>query len=172
MPDTKKKVLVRVAKKANPEKTEAASGIYDLENDSENKLELTKKYEDGVKAMKKNVESTPSDTKEDKVQGISIKKDEMKATPKIFVRRVIKSGGDNGTTKILSEDGKSVKYEGRSNLKATQDAEALNNSQTKDTNNRRGYNANNYNVQSGAKTKLTSNDVESLVGLRKAVKKA
>jgi len=169
MPDPKKKIMVKVPKKGS---AEAKEGIIDLENDTENKLELTKKYDDGKEAIKKNVMSTPGNTKEDNVQGISIKKEEMKATPKIFVRKVIKSGGDNGTTKILSSDGKSVKYEGRSNMKATQDAVTLNDSQTKDTNNRREYNANNYNVQSGAKKKLTVNDVQSLVGLGKAVKKA
>lgn len=171
MPDTKKKkVLVKVSKKS-VEAKEAEAGIIDLESTAENKLELTQKYSKGKEDYKKNLQSTIGNTKEDKEQGISINKNEMKATPKIFVRKVIKSGGDNGTTKILSEDGKSVNYEGRSNMKATQDAVTKNEKQTTDINSRREYNANNYDVQSGAKKKVTESDVDSLVGLGKAVRK-
>jgi hypothetical protein len=45
------------------------------------------------------------------------------------------SGGDNGTTRIMSDDG-NAKYEGRSNMKTTQDALRENKSQSKDTNSR------------------------------------
>jgi hypothetical protein len=58
----------------------------------------------------------------------------MAAKPKMFKRKVITSGGDNGTTRIMSDDGNAVKYEGRSNMKATQDALRENKSQSKDTN--------------------------------------
>jgi hypothetical protein len=77
-------------------------------------------------------------------------------------------GGDNGTTRI-TDDGNAVKYEGRSNMKATQDALRENKSQSKDTNSRRESNANYYNVNSGAKKNL-DNDKATLLK-NKAVKK-
>ena len=169
MADFIKKTLEKVIKKGAEEK-EAEKGIDDKETEAENALELTPKYDKAKANMKKNLEATSGDTKEDKVQGIIIDKKDMKATPKVFVRKVIKSGGENGTTKILSDDGKSVKFEGRSNMKATQDAVKQNEKQSTDTNSRREYNANNYNVQSGAKTNRSANDKESLVSLGKAKK--
>ena len=169
MPDFIKKTLEKVIKKGAEEK-EAKKGINDKETDAENSLELTPKYDKAKENMKKNLEATSTNAKEDKVQGISINKKDMKADPKTFVRKVIKSGGENGTTKILSDDGKSVKFEGRSNMKSTQDAMKQNEKQTTDTNSRREYNANNYNRQSGAKENLDSKDKESLVSLGKAKK--
>jgi len=169
MPEKISEILKKVISKG-AEVKEAKKGVADKETEPENALELTPKYDKAKENMKKNLEATSEDTKEDKVQGISINKKDMKATPKTFVRKVIKSGGENGTTKILSDDGKSVKFEGRSNMKATQDAVKQNESQTTDTNSRREYNANNYNRQSGSKENLDSKDKESLIGLGKAKK--
>ena len=95
----------------------------------------------------------------------------MAAKPIYFKRKVIKTGGENGMTKILSEDGKSVKYEGRSNMKNTIDALNQNEKQEKDTNSRREYNSNYFNVSSGAKKDLDDKDKASLIKSGKAVLK-
>jgi hypothetical protein len=54
----------------------------------------------------------------------------------------------------MSDDGNAVKYEGRSNMKATQDALRENKSQSKILTHVES-NANYYNVNSGAKKNLT-----------------
>lgn len=136
-------------------------------------IELTNKYTDSKKKMEENVakKASTSGTMYDKNQGISVDKESMKATPKKFLRKVIKSGGENGLTKILSDDGKTVKYQGRSNMKATKDALKNNAKQSSDTNERREYNANFYNISSGAKKDLDKEDKDKLVGTLSAVKK-
>jgi hypothetical protein len=153
MPDPKK-ILVKVPKKVDPEKKETAS---------ENRIELTKDYSDAQTKMEKNLKSDEGKSYTEKAQGISIDKESMAAKPKMFKRKVITSGGDNGTTRIMSDDGNAVKYEGRSNMKATQDALRENKSQSKDTNSRRESNANYYNVNSGAKKNLDNDDKATLL---------
>jgi hypothetical protein len=49
-------------------------------------------------------------------KGISIDKERQQSQR--CSSKVITSGGDNGTTRIMSDDGNAVKYEGRSNMKA------------------------------------------------------
>ena len=169
MPD--KKILVKVPKKSNPAKEEAKKGVYDKEASAENKIELTKQYSDAQDSMKKNLESDKGKSLTEKSQGVSINKDSMEAKPKVFKRKIVKAGGENGTTRIMSSDGKTVKYEGRSNMQATKDAVKQNEKQTADTNARRSSNANYYNVNSGAKTDLSEKDKETLVRNSKAVKK-
>lgn len=170
MPDPAKKIMVKIPKVKDIEDEEAKKGIKDVETAAENKLELTEKYSEAKEDMKKNLEKSPTDVKDDKTQGISIEKSTMKATPKVFVRKVIKSGDENGSTKILSDDGKKVVYEGRNGMKATEDALKKNDSKTKDTNSRRENNSNYYNVNSGAKEVLNTEDKNTLVKLGKAKK--
>jgi hypothetical protein len=170
MPDPKK-IMVKVPKKVDPEKKEKKEGVVDKESASENKIELTKQYVDAKKDMSKNLDSAKGKSYTEKSQGIKIKNDDMAAKPTMFKRKVITRGGEDGTTTILSSDGKSVKYEGRSNMDATKKALSLNDSQTKDTNDRRDKNANYYNVNSGAKKDLDDKDKETLVRNSKAVRK-
>lgn len=132
-------------------------------------IELTNQYNNSIAKMADNLEDTKEDIKEDKMQGIDVKKEGMEASPKVFVRKVITNGDKNGTTKILSEDGKKVIYEGRSNMKATEQALLKNAKEVDDTNERRENNANFYNVNSGAKKDLTIQDKKTLVKLGKAV---
>lgn len=127
-------------------------------------LELTKRYTDIKKGIIANTESKKGDIIEDKVQGISIDKKSSVATPKIFVRKVTTSPT---TTKIVGTDGKVV-YEGRNETKATKEALAQNEKHTKKTNEQRGYNANQYNVNTGSKENLTKKDKESLVSRKSA----
>lgn len=134
-------------------------------------VELTKKFSDTKEKMEEKISKNRSNMVEDKIQGININKTELKAAPKKFLRKVIKSGGETGMTKILSDDGKTVKYEGRSNMKATKDALIQNEKQSADTNERREKNSNFYNVSSGAKKDLTKEDKEGLVRIGSAVKK-
>jgi hypothetical protein len=134
---------------------------------------VTQKYMDTQKNMEKSVAKKASSdgTYHDKTQGITIEKESMKATPKKFLRKIIKTGDDRGMTKIMSDDGKSVKYVGRSNMTATKTALRENKSQSADTNARRENNANFYNVSSGAKKDLSEEDKNRLVDIRNAVRK-
>lgn len=168
MPDPKK-IIVKIPKKGDPEKEEKKKGISDKESASENKIELTKQYTDSKKKMETNLNSDKGKSFTEKAQGISIDKEKMSAKPIMIKRKIIKSGGDNGTTKILSEDGKTVKYEGRSNMSATKEALRQNSNKDQDSNSRRENNSNYYNVNSGAKTNLDKEDKESLVKIGKAV---
>lgn len=171
MPDPKKKVLVKVVKAKKAEATEAKKGISDKETIAENKIELTKKYTDSRDNMEKNLESNTGKNFTEKAQGISIDKEKMAAKPIIVKRKIIKSGGENGTTKILSEDGKTVKYEGRSNMSATKEALREIENKDQDTNNRRENNSNYYNISSGAKKDLDREDSGRLVKIGKAIAK-
>jgi hypothetical protein len=166
-----KKIMVKVPKKVDPEKKEKKEGIVDKESAAENKIELTKQYVDAKAGMAKNLDSDKGKSYTEKAQGIKINSDNMAAKPTMFKRKVITRGGDDGTTTILSSDGKSVKYEGRSNMDATKKALKENDSQTKSTNNSRNSNSNFYNVNSGAKKELDNKDKKTLVDLHKAVKK-
>lgn len=134
-------------------------------------IELTKKYADTKVKMEANVAKKPQGEVYDKDQGINIDKASMKATPKKFLRKVIKTGDSNGMTKIISDDGKTVKYEGRSNMKATKDALSANEKHSTDTNSRRESNANFWNISTGAKKDLDKDDKDRLVNIRNAVKK-
>jgi hypothetical protein len=158
-----KKTMVKVKKSMLTDK--------EIENASENKIEKTRDFTEAKEKMQKNANSASGKQMTENMAGININSQSMKADAKEFNRDVIKFGGENGSTRIMSSDGNSVKYEGRSNMQATKDALALNQSQTKDTNARRDYNANNYNVQSGAKKDLDNKDKKVLVKLSKAVKK-
>lgn len=166
MPDIKK-TMVKVPKKATEEKSKESY----KETASESRLELTKQYTDSKEKMEKNLESDSGKNVTEKAQGITIDKETMAAKPKVFKRKVIAAGGENGVTKIMASDGKTVKYEGRTNMKATQDALKENDSQSKDTNARRENNANYYNINSGAKKELDPKDKETLVRNSKAVVK-
>lgn len=164
MPEIKK-IMVKIPKKAKEEKEaykDEASG---------SRFELTKEYTDSKERMKKNLESSEGKSFTEKTQGISIDKEKMSAKPVMFKRKVIKSGDESGMTRIMSSDGKTVKYEGRTNMKATQDALRENESQSKDTNVRRESNANYYNINTGAKEKLSEKDKDVLARNLKAVKK-
>ena len=134
-------------------------------------IELTKRYSDNQEKMADNVSKKQGSIVEDKIQGINIDKSELKSAPKKFLRKVVKTGGENGMTKIISEDGKTVKYEGRNYLKSTSDALKKNEKETNDTNKRRENNSNFYNVSSGAKKDLEKEDKDRLVKLGSAVKK-
>lgn len=162
-----KKIFVKKTKVVSEKDTK--DKVIDLKTESN--VELTKKYSDAKQAMKEHLEKTPTPIKDDKGQGILIEKSTMKATPKVFVRKVVKTNGEGGTTKIISDDGKKVIYEGRNYEKATQDALKSNEKQEDETNARRDYNANYYNVQSGAKTKINQSDLNKLQTLGKIVKK-
>lgn len=162
MPDPKK-TMVKVLKKSNSE------NVKEEPTSLENRFELTKRYSDAKDKMNDNANSASGKAFSEKAQGIAIDKNNLSAKPKMFKRKVITSGNENGTTRILSSDGKSVKYEGRSNMQATKDALSKNESQTADTNARRNSNSNYYNVNSGAKTDLDKKDKETLVRNSKAI---
>jgi hypothetical protein len=67
----------------------------------------------------------------------------------------------------MSDDGNAVKYEGRSNMKATQDALRENRDQKILTH----VESNASNVNSGAKKNLDNDDKATLLKKRKTVKK-
>jgi hypothetical protein len=170
MPDPKK-ILVKVLKKTDPEKSEKEKGVKDKESASENKMELTKHYSDSQKKMQNAADSPDKKKVAESAQGISIDNKSLSAKPKLFKRKIISSGGENGSTRIMSSDGKTVKYEGRTNMQATKDAIKNNSKDEKYTNARRESNSNYYNVNSGAKKDLDKEDKETLVRNLKAVKK-
>lgn len=163
-PTPKKKVVVKVLKKIDPKKNEA-----DKETSSSNRFELTKDYVNAKDKMQSNANTSAGKSYTEKNQGITLSKESLEAKPEPFKRKVITAGGSTGTTRIMSSDGKSVKYEGRSNMQATKDALSKNDSQTKDTNSRRESNSNYYNINSGAKKDLDTKDKETLVRNSKAI---
>ncbi len=132
-------------------------------------IELTPSYNSGVNNIKKNYEKSSEDVKEDTVQGISVESKTLKSTPKTFVRKVITSGDENGTTKILSSDGSKTIYEGRTRLKDTKEALEKNRKEVEDTQERREFNSNFFNVNSGSKQNLNDKDKKILVKIGKAV---
>jgi hypothetical protein len=56
-----------------------------------------------------------------KAQGISINKDSLAAKPKVLSENN-QICGEDGSTRIMSADGKTVKYEGRNQSQSTKDA--------------------------------------------------
>jgi hypothetical protein len=166
-----KKMMVKVLKKVDPEKKEKEKGIDDKETASENRIELTKLYTDGQKEMQNSANKPKSKEVTEKAQGISINKDSLAAKPKVFKRKIIKFGGEDGSTRIMSADGKTVKYEGRNQSQSTKDALINNSKDEKFTNANRESNSNHYNINSGAKQNRDKEDDKTLVRNLKAVKK-
>lgn len=140
-------------------------------SDSDGQIELTKKYTESIDDVQKNIASDKNKSVVEKTQGIIIDKDKMSAKPVMVKRKIIKTGGETGTTKILSEDGKTVKYEGRSNMSSTKEALRKEENKDKDTNSRRDNNSNYFNISSGAKPELDEKDKDRLVKIGKAVLK-
>lgn len=163
MPDPKKTMVKVPVKKA----TEAS---YKKEAPKA-EIELTKKYTESIDDVKKNIDSDKGKSFVEKTEGIAIDKENMSAKPIIVKRKIIKTGGENGMTKILSTDGKTVKYEGRSNMSSTKKALQENESKDNDTNGRRDNNATYFNISTGAKSNLNEKDKERLVKIGKAVLK-
>jgi hypothetical protein len=164
-----KKMMVKVLKKVDPEKKEKEKGINDKESASENKVELTQQYTNARKNMQ-NAANKPMVKSgiEDK-QGISINENSLSSKPKVFKRKIIKFGSEErGSTRIMSEDGKSVKYEGRNNMQSTKDALLNNSKDEKHINSTRKESSNYYNVNSGAKKDRTEADNETLIRNLKA----
>lgn len=159
---------VKILKKGKEE--EKTTGKSETKSNASN-FELTKRYSDQQDKMI-DVVSNPEKKKAiEKPQGISINKSNLEAKPIMFKRKIVRTEGPGGTTKIIGTDGKTVKYEGANNMKATEDALAKNKKEEDDTNKRRGYNSNFYNVNSGAKKDLDDKDKEALIEVNKAVVK-
>lgn len=134
-------------------------------------VEYTKSFFDGQKLMKESLEKSEpkNDVVQDKVQGISIEKSNQTAKPKTFVRSVFSSGNKyTGTTIIRGENGSKV-FEGRTDMKATQDALKASEKKVKDTNADRDKNADNYNANSGSKKELSDKNIKDLSATRKIV---
>lgn len=163
MPDPKK-IMVKVPIK----KSALASSKKD---NSSSDIELTKKYTESIDEVKKNIDTEKGKSFVEKTEGISIDRDKMAAKPVMIKRKIIKTGGENGTTRILSADGKTVKYEGRSNMASTKEALRSNENKDKDTNNRRDVNSNYFNISTGAKPELDEKDKASLLRNGKAILK-
>ena len=158
MPDPTKKIFVKVSKsKTPPKKEEDIDGI-----------ELTPKFSVTQKKMEKNLQSSKGSKLEDTAQGINVDKSSSVAKPKIFIRKT-ESIGDKytGKTIIRGEDGSKV-YEGRTNMKATQDALKESAKKEKFTNEDRARNANTYNVMAGSKPELKEKDKDILVSVKSA----
>jgi len=161
MPDPVKKIFVKVKKSIETSKKDKVEDEIDG-------IELTPKYDISKKKINKTLESSKKDIMDDKGQGIEIKKENSTASPKIFVRKV-ESIGDKytGKTIIRGKDGSKV-YEGRTNLKATQDALKESTKKENNTNEDRARNANTYNVMAGSKSDLNDKDKDMLVGIKSA----
>jgi len=133
---------------------------------------VTKKYKRVVKEVKKNVESKNPGEKEteDSVQGLIINKEKVSATAKKFKRKVVKTDGYNGITRIIGDDGKTVVYEGKNTSASTKKALADSEKHENDTNQRRDKNEKFFNLTSGAKKDLTITDFEKLKAIGSARK--
>jgi hypothetical protein len=158
-----KKTMVKVKKSMLTDEEIAAA--------KSNRIEKTGAFTIQQKKMQANADTKDGKKYTENAQGIKINSNSLKADATEFSRKTIKFGDDyDGTTRIMSSDGKSVRYEGRNYTKATKDAIVANDKEIKDINSKRDYNANNYNRQSGAKKDLNDKDKESLVKLSKAVR--
>lgn len=161
MPDPIKKTFVKVKKSKESSKK-------DIKEDEVQGLELTPKYDISKKKINKTLEATKEDVMDDKAQGFNVSKSTSVAKPKIFIRKT-ESIGDKytGTTIIRGKDGSKV-YEGRTNMKATQDAIKESDKKVKNTNEDRNTNANTYNVMAGSKSDLNEKDKDMLVSIKSA----
>lgn len=153
-PKKKKKVMVK--------KTSLPKGI-----------ELTKMYADKKKIVQEKVKELESENGvvKDKTQGIDISKDDSKAKPRVFVRKVIQRGGQTGTTKIVADDGKGVIYEGRTQDKKTQDAIKESERHVKITNEQRAENAKFFNTNYSNEPIEDQKEKQRLVNMKKAIAK-
>ncbi len=136
-------------------------------------MELTKLYSDKKKIVQEKVKTLASENGivKDKVQGINIDKAESKAIPRVFVRKVVSVGGERGTTKIVSDDGKGVIYEGRSNDQKTKDAVKANERHVRITNEQRDENAKSFNTNYGNEPIVDEKEKLRLLNTKKAVSK-
>lgn len=159
MPDPVKKTFVKVDKRKKDSKEVGVQGI-----------ELTPRYDIVKKKINKNLASSKKEKLEDKAQGFEVSKSTSVAKPKSFERTTESIGDKNtGKTIIRGQDGSKI-YEGRTNMKATEDALKANEKHVANTNTDREKNANFYNVEAGSKRDLNEKDKNTLVGLKSAKK--
>ncbi len=136
-------------------------------------MELTKLYSDKKKIVQDKVKTLDSEkgVVKDKTQGIDIDKAKSSAKPRIFVRKVVSTGGERGTTKIISDDGKGVIYEGRSNDQKTKDAVKTSERHVNITNEQRDENSKFFNTNYGDKPIVDEKEKLRLLNMKKAVNK-
>lgn len=144
-----------------------------VKKSSSDGIELTKLYADKKKTVQDNLKKADSDNGvvKEKIQGIDIDKKESVAKPRVFVKKVIRSGGENGSVKILSDDGKSTFFEGRARDSKTKEAVKNSERHVNITNEQRSENAKSYNTNYSNQPITDDKEKERLLNMKKAVSK-